>query len=132
MSKWHVLTGVLVFLLAVSLVIHVLSIHWVSAAKDEAYEQGRHIGYQTGQREGYDLGRSRGLDTGYDVGHYDGWWTGYREGFDDGTGYGRTLAGQWTGWSRAIETDSHKEWRQRYTKAGIYHRGYSSSIDTGR
>jgi len=121
MTKWYVFTGILVFLLAVSVVGHVYNIHKVAELKDEVYETGRQAGYQ----EGYAEGRSYWCEVGYDVGHYDGWWTGYLMGYDDGTGYGLFLAGERTQWSQYTGTEAQREWREMWRQEGIYDKGYS-------
>jgi len=120
MKKWYVLSGILAFLLVVSVAGNLYHIHRVAQLKNEAYETGCQAGYQ----EGYAEARSYWLDAGYDAGHYDGWWKGYDLGYDEGIDYGRYLAGE-----RPISF-THKmsqgtsEWRDYWRDQGIYDRGY--------
>ena len=127
MKKWYVISGILAFLLVVSVAGHVYNIQRVAQLENEAHETG----YQAGYQEGYAKARSYWLDAGYDVGHYDGWWTGYFRGYDNGTEYGLFLAGESTSYTRYSGWEAQLEWREIWRKSGIYDKGYSDPTPPG-
>lgn len=121
MKKWYVITGILICLLVVSVVVSLSKIDELRTEVQLQHEEG----WWDGHAIGYEDGLSTGREQGYDGGNYDGYWDGYNSGYEDGTDYGLYLAGEKSVYSRSLEGEGAREWREYWIEQGIYDRNYS-------